>query len=293
VDVSVKPLFDQFGSALALQIIGSALLECSVVLVSSQYTLLTECAEAIRVLLRPFSWCHVYAPVLPKPLLSYLQCPTPILVGVHSDYASRDDLPTSGFYLVADMDRHTVEYVGEQRVSWRNLGLRDDRTDSIFLPRAFETAKRELDRVLAPKRYHYDRIGENSVSSSSTSEADFAGDQIRLICLELFSGLLEGHTNACLVVGDTKESVVIFDETQFLSTRDPVDEMFYQALMRTQCFSEIISAHSIDRDTRDPSEDDGLLHGRAVGKGNAHEDDVEDVEFVFLFYPVTVKLTFQ
>uniref|UniRef100_K3XC71 UDENN domain-containing protein n=1 Tax=Globisporangium ultimum (strain ATCC 200006 / CBS 805.95 / DAOM BR144) TaxID=431595 RepID=K3XC71_GLOUD len=280
VDVSVKPLFDQFGSALALQIIGSALLECSVVLVSSQYTLLTECAEAIRVLLRPFSWCHVYAPVLPKPLLSYLQCPTPILVGVHSDYASRDDLPTSGFYLVADMDRHTVEYVGEQRVSWRNLGLRDDRTDSIFLPRAFETAKRELDRVLAPKRYHYDRIGENSVSSSSTSEADFAGDQIRLICLELFSGLLEGHTNACLVVGDTKESVVIFDETQFLSTRDPVDEMFYQALMRTQCFSEIISAHSIDRDTRDPSEDDGLLHGRAVGKGNAHEDEDEDEEGV-------------
>lgn len=271
VDVSMKPLFDHFGSALVLQILGSALLECSVVLVSSQYTLLTECAEAIRVLLRPFSWCHVYAPVLPKPLLSYLQCPTPILVGVHSDFASRADLPTSGFYLVADMDRHTVEFVGEHTVSWRNLGLQDDRSDQIFLPRAFETAKRDLDRMLVPRRLHYDRIGGLSSSGIDDTEVEFSSEQVRLICLELFSGLLQSHTNACLVVGDTKESVVIFDETQFLSTRDPADEMFYQALMRTQCFSEIISAHSIDMSTKETG-------GNELNGLRRKEEDDEDEE---------------
>lgn len=284
VDVSMKPLFEHFGSALVLQILGSALLECSVVLVSSQYTLLTECAEAIRVLLRPLSWCHVYAPMLPKPLLSYLQCPTPILVGVHSGFATRADLPTSGFYLVADMDRNTVEYVGDQSVSWRQLGLQDDRVDQIFLPRAFETAKRDLDRMLVPKRLNYDRIGGIKASSNdSDTEAEFSDEQVRLVCLELMAGLLAGHTNACLVVGDTKESVVIFDETQFLSTRDPADEMFYAALMRTQCFSEIISAHSIDMGMKGEAESDASSSEQSVlkrvdGRGDEDEEIEEEEE---------------
>lgn len=269
VDVSMKPLFEQFGTALALQILGSALLECSIVLVSSQYTLLTECAEAIRVLLRPFSWCHVYAPMLPKPLLSYLQCPTPILVGVHSDFATREDFPSSGFYLVADMDRGTVEFIGDQKVAWRNLGLQDDRAGPIFLPRAFETAKRSLDRILTPARLNYDRIGGISTRDSSGGAAtSFSNEQVRLVCLELFSGLLAGHTNACLVVGDTKESVVIFDETQFLSTRDPEDEPFYQALMRAQCFSEIVSAHSIDT-----KESESELHAEQSVKDVGEDED--------------------
>lgn len=271
VDVSVRPLFEHFGTALVLQILGSALLECSVVLVSSQYTLLTECAEAIRVLLRPFAWCHVYAPVLPKPLLSYLQCPTPILVGVHSAFASRADLPSSGLYLVADMDRNTVEFVGDQRVAWRGLGLQDDRTDAIYLPRAFETAKHALDRLLTPARLRYDCIGGTASSSTDPAVTD---EQVRLVCLELFSGLLAGHSNACLVVGDTKESVVIFDETQFLSTRDPADERFYQALMRAQCFSEIISAHSIDR--KESGESDAMAAAAAAAHVTHDDDDDDD-----------------
>lgn len=248
LDVSMKPLFRHFGSAQVLQILASALLECSIVVVASQYTLLTVGAEAIRSLLRPFSWCHVYAPVLPQSLLSYLQCPTPILVGVHSEYATRADLPTSGFYLVADMDRNVIEYVGQQSVAWRRMGLQDEeRENQIFLPRAFEDTKRDLDRILYAQRYECDSIG----GMARDSELAFSDEHVRLACLDLFSGLLRGHTNACLVVGDTNESVVIFDETQFLSTRDLEDLPFYQTLMRSQCFSEIISAHRIDMGTKE------------------------------------------
>ncbi|DBA04858.1 TPA: hypothetical protein N0F65_004495 [Lagenidium giganteum] len=251
VDVSLQPFFDCFGIALGLQILASALLECSVVLVSNQYTLLTSCAEAIRCLLRPYSWCHVYAPVLPQLLLSYLQCPTPILVGVHSSYASRSDLPSSGFYLVADMDRQVVEYVGNQSLSWRRVGLVDDRCTGIFLPRAFEQAKQELDALLNPTRQLFDAVGSDKPCKA---EVAFPENRVREICLDLFGGLLRGHSRACLVVGDTRESVVIFDETQFLSSLDPEDEGFYKLLMRTQCFSEIISAHRIEMAVKETEE---------------------------------------
>ncbi|GMF36135.1 unnamed protein product [Phytophthora fragariaefolia] len=266
VDVPMTILFEQFGTAMVLQIMASAVLECSIVVVASQYSLLTMCAEAIRNLLRPFSWCHVYAPVLPKPLLSYLQCPTPILVGVNSEFALRSDLPTRGFYLVADVDRKVVEYVGDQSVAWRGLGLRDDLgEDAIFLPRCFEAAKQELDRLLFPRALQYDSIGgcdkapfdtaDDSFAYASPPETDAERDeQVRGICFDLFSELLSGHTNACLVVGDTKESVVIFDETEFLATRADEDLPFYRALLRTQCFSEIVSAHRINMSSKETDE---------------------------------------
>lgn len=256
VDVSVSHIFEHLGSALTLQLLASAALECSVVFVSRQYSLLTACAEAVRNLLRPFSWCHVYAPVLPQPLLSYLQCPTPILVGIHSDYARRSDLPTRGFYLVADLDRHVVEYVGAQSVAWRHIGLQDDvlggGPDRIYLPRCFEVAKKRLDALLAPRTNRYDAAGGGllgawaDASEHQPSERAAVDSQVRGICLDLFSAMLSGHSSACLVVGDTKESVVIFDETQFLSTREHDELPFYEALLRTQCFSEVVSAHRID-----------------------------------------------
>ncbi|KAG6958601.1 hypothetical protein JG688_00010441 [Phytophthora aleatoria] len=267
VDVPMTILFEQFGTAMVLQILASAVLECSIVVVASQYSLLTMCAEAIRNLLRPFSWCHVYAPVLPKPLLSYLQCPTPILVGVNSDFALRSDLPTRGLYLVADVDRKVVEYVGDQSVSWRGLGLRDDvGGGSIFLPRCFEAAKHELDRFLFPRTLQFDAIGgcettpidnvDSSFVYASPPETEAERDeQVRGICFDLFSELLSGHTNACLVVGDTKESVVIFDETEFLATRAEEDQPFYRALLRTQCFSEIVSAHRINMSSKETDAD--------------------------------------
>uniref|UniRef100_M4BWM1 UDENN domain-containing protein n=1 Tax=Hyaloperonospora arabidopsidis (strain Emoy2) TaxID=559515 RepID=M4BWM1_HYAAE len=263
VDVPVTILFEQFGTALVLQILASAVLECSVVVVASQYSLLTICAEAIRNLLRPFSWCHVYAPVLPKPLLSYLQCPTPILVGVHSSFAQRSGLPTRGLYLVADVDRKSVEYVGDESVSWRGLGLLNDvEEDTIFLPKCFEVAKHELDRLLFPSTLMYDSVGgcdeapldtKNSflphkLSLKTKAEQE---EQLRGICFDLFSELLSSHTNACLVVGDTKESVVIFDETEFLATRTEEELPFYRMLLRTQCFSEIVSAHRINMSSRE------------------------------------------
>ncbi|KAL3674948.1 hypothetical protein V7S43_000872 [Phytophthora oleae] len=277
VDVPMTILFEQFGTAMVLQILASAVLECSIVVVASQYSLLTMCAEAIRNLLRPFSWCHVYAPVLPKPLLSYLQCPTPILVGVKSDFALRSDLPTRGLYLVADVDRKVVEYVGDQSVSWRGLGLRDDLgEDAIFLPRCFEAAKHELDRLLFPRALQFDAIGGCETASIDSVDSSFAyasppeteaerDEQVRGICFDLFSELLSGHTNACLVVGDTKESVVIFDETEFLATRAEEDLPFYRALLRTQCFSEIVSAHRINMSSKETDAeaeaDDDLQEG--------------------------------
>ncbi|CAN0370888.1 unnamed protein product, partial [Discosporangium mesarthrocarpum] len=55
----------------------------SVLLKSSQISLLTTCAEVLALLLYPLCWSHVYIPVLPESLMGVLAAPMPFLMGVH------------------------------------------------------------------------------------------------------------------------------------------------------------------------------------------------------------------
>ena len=52
--------------------IGMVLIERQIVFISTQYSLLTLCAEAITSLLYPLTWTHAYIPILPKKLLGVL-----------------------------------------------------------------------------------------------------------------------------------------------------------------------------------------------------------------------------
>ena len=42
-------------------------------------------AETLSALLFPFSWQHVYIPILPARLLDILQAPVPFLIGIDED----------------------------------------------------------------------------------------------------------------------------------------------------------------------------------------------------------------
>lgn len=58
------------------------LAEQKVVLQAKQTHVLTMAAETLSALLFPFSWQHVYIPILPANLLDILQAPVPYLIGI-------------------------------------------------------------------------------------------------------------------------------------------------------------------------------------------------------------------
>ena len=58
------------------------LAEQKVVLQGKQPHVLTMAAETLSALLFPFSWQHVYIPILPARLLDILQAPVPFLIGI-------------------------------------------------------------------------------------------------------------------------------------------------------------------------------------------------------------------
>ncbi|RHY36773.1 hypothetical protein DYB38_001778 [Aphanomyces astaci] len=94
IDFSLSLLFDTLDVANIITLFTAALVECRILLISSQLTVLAVVAESLRTILHPLKWPHVYLPVLPGKLLGYLQCPTPFIVGVQKDLLDAEVLST-------------------------------------------------------------------------------------------------------------------------------------------------------------------------------------------------------
>ena len=59
------------------------LLMCIFTYVSLDFQRLMLVAESITSLMFPFSWQHVYVPILPASLLHFLDAPVPYIMGLH------------------------------------------------------------------------------------------------------------------------------------------------------------------------------------------------------------------
>lgn len=91
MNMSILPLFECLSYENILFIISAILSERQIVLISSQYSLLTLVAEALLSFIFPLKWTHVYIPILPKQLLGVLSAPLPFLVGIHSSFLAEND----------------------------------------------------------------------------------------------------------------------------------------------------------------------------------------------------------
>ena len=73
---------------------------------------LTMAAETLSALLFPFSWQHVYIPILPARLLDILQAPVPFLIGIDDEVLSMAEQMAGGGIpdevVQVDLDRNQV-----------------------------------------------------------------------------------------------------------------------------------------------------------------------------------------
>lgn len=81
----LKLFFQCLDEVSVIQLLNHALFDERIVFLSENITLLNYCAEALRALLYPFSWVHVFISVLPSQLTDMLQAPVPFMLGIHSD----------------------------------------------------------------------------------------------------------------------------------------------------------------------------------------------------------------
>lgn len=86
------------------------LTEQKVLLLSSQYSILTVCAEILQSLLFPLQWSHLYIPLLPRFLSPMLDAPVPYLVGVIRENWVFAEQNLSQETIVVDLDCNELVY---------------------------------------------------------------------------------------------------------------------------------------------------------------------------------------
>ncbi|CAG0915928.1 unnamed protein product [Notodromas monacha] len=93
-----------------LQLFACVLLESQVLLFSRDFNRLFLIAECISALLFPFSWEHVYVPIVPASLMHFLDAPVPYIMGLQCSKKSRQGLDFGQASLcVVDIDKGKVK----------------------------------------------------------------------------------------------------------------------------------------------------------------------------------------
>lgn len=82
---SMRRLFSMFEPRMVVQLVTCALLEQQIILRSRDYELLVLVAECCTALMYPFTWQHVYVPILPSTALHFIEAPVPFIMGLHSE----------------------------------------------------------------------------------------------------------------------------------------------------------------------------------------------------------------
>lgn len=69
-------------------------MERRVIISGKSLSTLTACIHALRTLLYPFVWQHVFVPLLPPPMIELCCSPTPLLIGIlEPSLRELDNLP--------------------------------------------------------------------------------------------------------------------------------------------------------------------------------------------------------
>jgi len=86
------------------------IVERKVLLLSSQYSSLTVCAEILCSLLFPMRWSHLYVPLLPRVLNPMLDAPVPYLCGIIRENWLHAQQFVSPETIVVDLDNNKVDF---------------------------------------------------------------------------------------------------------------------------------------------------------------------------------------
>jgi len=166
LDFDLSLLFQSLSVENIIKVFEYILSESKIVLASSCVSLLSHVAQALIKLLWPFTWEHVFIPVLPHSMIDFIQAPTPFIMGViwspkHGQELSLDEKEN----ILVDLDRDSVIGLPDEKdVAKIPSKIREELKERLFLygfPK-----KRNLNYALSPQSLH---LPENMNTAQSLS----------------------------------------------------------------------------------------------------------------------------
>ena len=110
-DYSLLSLIQKIGLKNLVKVLTCMLLEHQLLITSESYSELMECSEWLTALLCPFTWQHVYVPILPASLHMFLDAPVPYIMGIKpsGDFSPDVDITNEGSMCMLDLSLGTLQ----------------------------------------------------------------------------------------------------------------------------------------------------------------------------------------
>eukprot|EP00475_Leptophrys_vorax_P030523 TRINITY_DN4579_c0_g1_i1.p1 TRINITY_DN4579_c0_g1~~TRINITY_DN4579_c0_g1_i1.p1 ORF type:complete len:937 (+),score=228.03 TRINITY_DN4579_c0_g1_i1:1224-4034(+) len=256
MDISLLKFFEVLEIQTVMDCIRAILCECKIIFHSSQISLLSLVCEGLLGLCFPFTWTHIYVPLLPRVLSRFAQAPVPFILGVHNSYLSEilsviDDVES---VVLVDVDRSEV------RFDFDKQGI------PPFPSALSKTLVLTLRQTLHPQVFQCDSLILNDIQPPQVCD-EF---EIRAAFSSTWRNLLRGYREFMMFyvqrqmgfAVDEKDSEIIerkrrvevaavnyhqddpiFDSFSFLETVSDDKKPFLEFFLTTQMFHTFVEAH--------------------------------------------------
>ncbi|XP_046464167.1 DENN domain-containing protein 5B-like isoform X1 [Daphnia pulex] len=107
-EYEIGQVIDLLGIDHLIQLWTCLLLETQVLIHSHDFNRLMLVAESLTTLLFPFSWPHVYVPILPDAMENFLDAPVPFLMGLRSLPSDDARIPSEANLCMVDIDNDRI-----------------------------------------------------------------------------------------------------------------------------------------------------------------------------------------
>jgi hypothetical protein len=235
----LEPLFSTLSAQNVLFILSSLLQEKKIVFTSSDISLLSDCIHASLSLLYPFSWSHIFMPILPLSMSHLTSAPVPFLVGVlASDIKSMLASPVEQCLLV-NLDTDSLQLLNS-RTELKSTGFPQGlsnkmirRLESLVPMAGSKLLKKGLEAIARLKNKSDYPHGIWIFDQDSVEDSFIA-----------FMVALFGHWYQCIDINqadyfDSRIDLERFMRNSVVDSQDVFS--FFQSFCQTQLFSNFSS----------------------------------------------------
>jgi len=275
VALPYQTLFDCLDVENILLLWNALIMEHKILLVSSQYSILTVCSEILVSLLFPMRWCHLYVPLLPRFICPMLDAPVPYLCGVVRENWLYAQQFVSHETIIVDLDRNTVA-TGEMtpdfvpppirkwtklkaavdvtagHLFWKTRGMEEEYNNlmhgrRINLRRNLANLQKQGSPIWKEKLLCYDHAfnlaytptSPNLLNDSSSADQQSQWDRVQEAFLRFFVALMKDYRRF-LTPPDGNEPGV-FNKEDFIASQKPENQPFLAELCETQQFEDYVT----------------------------------------------------
>ena len=278
----LSPLFECLSPESVLALFALVLTERQVIFVSSQYSLLTACAEATTSLMYPLTWTHAYIPVLPKQLLAVLGAPFPFMVGVHTSFLGGADCKLPADAAVVDLDKGAIAFgkLGPPPPLPDRPGKKLMQALATSVTRPFEQRPADWSHLRLP---FFDDAFKSSSSASDRLAGGLDEAAVRSGFLKFFVAILKSYRKY-IVYGTSNDPdpLTKFRFDDFL-TEQPADARpFLEELLATQMFSQFVDERALQFVSGDKLRDVVFFDESIDAKMNRYMFKLHNIDTPFL-----------